>query len=501
MVHDPLEIKNDFPNLIFVDDLLREAFWPAKEFFYDLLREPIRQALGINVPPSLRQKFMAANGMPSWDHTTNNIMDHNYLWIDNYKNLSVELEKYFVENIPERSVIIGYELSPGLIKFFEKNNHHWIDFRISPIRFLSDLLIALRTSIPGLQKRLPSLAVRYSEIRLEANKLKASYIHKERYKKEYDLFRSSKDIVYVVGQTEADASLVNGKSLITLSCYEKRLKEIFFGKKVAYLPHPSAAKWHIEKEKSYLTSLNCSFFTDNIHLYNAFFEEKPGTFVGISSGSLQEAPFFNCSSVILYKAICPLYYPDIQDNRSDTSDYDQYWQIPFETFLDPEFIKFIFEQSSKIQRIPLRDIKSNELRQLHDTWWGYADIFSHSNGLIKAQQKELVKKLETIDKKQSVITSMILSFPDILDIKYKNLFVRTYKWIDGSKLTINNDGNFYRNGVISGSWMSEPAKKEYSIILIWSENSWIDKIISNDEWNILIVCNSEGNIFRCDAII
>ncbi|MEM0325197.1 MAG: hypothetical protein QXW35_04805 [Candidatus Aenigmatarchaeota archaeon] len=41
-----------YKNIVCIDDCLRKEWWPAKNFFYDLIREPIKQATDFDIKSS-----------------------------------------------------------------------------------------------------------------------------------------------------------------------------------------------------------------------------------------------------------------------------------------------------------------------------------------------------------------------------------------------------------------------------------------------------------------
>ena len=145
-----------FSNVVFLDDLTRDTWWPAKEFFYDLLREPIDQAIGIFPGPSLRQRRHDSIGPELLDRTISQGRNIDVSWVNSFEQIDIETAEYLTAQIKPDMLVLGYELSPGLISFLDDKKIHWIDFRISPIRFLQDLLIAVRSSIPSLQQELAS---------------------------------------------------------------------------------------------------------------------------------------------------------------------------------------------------------------------------------------------------------------------------------------------------------------------------------------------------------
>ena len=59
---------------------------------------------------------------------------------------------------------IGYELPPYLIRTLERAGIPWIDIRLHPVRFLDDLLFAIRAGLPETQAAMPPLSMAESEV-------------------------------------------------------------------------------------------------------------------------------------------------------------------------------------------------------------------------------------------------------------------------------------------------------------------------------------------------
>lgn len=345
-----------YTNIVCLDDLIRQEYSKAKEFFYNILREPIKQATNIDIKSS-----------PRFDNYQNNMKDtfsidkflafFDKKWNYYYHQIPTEAEEYLADNIPSNTLIISYEIPIWLEKFCEKNKIDFIDIRISPIRFARDLYICIKTNNNKLSNRLLKYKVFDEEIRLEASLLKAF----GRYKPQISI--SNNSIVFI-GQTADDASLVSEKGeFITID--DLNINEVFKDQNVYYLAHPYAkehAKIEFDKLRKYC---NKSELLENANIYNLMSSYIDLEFIAISSSAIQEAPYFDKKCRFLHKPICP-----IDDNNG-------YIQIHFKNIIEPIFWHKILKPKQdklKLKRLP--NLQPNMLRTLHNAWWGYAKFVS-----------------------------------------------------------------------------------------------------------------------------
>jgi hypothetical protein len=390
-------------------------------------------------------------------------------------------------------LVIGYELSPGLISFLDDKKIDWIDFRISPIRFLQDLLIAIRSSIPSLHQGLASLAVEASEIRLEASRLMAAYRHSERYARMRGETVLRDHTVFVIGQTQGDASLVQNGQFISFETYGERLRLLLSGKRSAYVPHPVTTLEHVHDDYSFLRQLDEKMEFLNSPLYDMFCSEQSAEFVGLSSGALQEARFFRREATPLFKPICPILYPDLEPRSLLGS-----WQIPLATFTSPKFFRMVFGLEPKMERTPLDQVDRNQLRKLHDVWWGYAAISGRPNQETQFSQQNLEKRLSAVEKRVATSTSLLLDFPRTSDPLYAGLYKVSFDWHDGSTVRLKSDGIVLRDNQAVEFWATQTQNDPSVVYVVWEIDGRFDKVVRNPEWDN-IICQTDTNSFFVDS--
>ncbi|MCS7231849.1 MAG: hypothetical protein RMJ67_06905 [Elusimicrobiota bacterium] len=386
-------IKNFCHNLEFsciacLDDLLREEWWPAKNFFYDLIREPIKIACGIDIKTSPRHG--EEHNLPSTFNIKHFInlcsLEGIKHWWEAYYRLSEKAENYISSHILENALIISYEMPPWLEKCILKSKAYFLDIRISPLRFGSDLYIAIRTNNLLINDRLRKYIIPDEEIRLEASLMAASVRHLRRYTSKN---RSLDGSLIYIGQTAYDASLVsiNG-NFVRVAEFSDKIRELGKGKYLFYKPHPNAESFakHEKEELERILGKSIKVCYENI--YTLLGSDDNIELIGISSGSLQEAKYFNKNAYILYKPIC---------------DLEKYVQVRFNDFISPIFWYDILKPDcSPPHFTKLPSIRENHLRFLHNVWWGYSsfliegrhffvECFERSGGL---ELKNRIIKLE-----------------------------------------------------------------------------------------------------------
>ena len=345
-----------YTNIVCLEDLIRKEFSQSKEFFYNILREPIKQATNIDIEFSPRFKNYNSNMKDTF--SIDKFLDFfDKEWNFYYHEIPEIAETYLVDNIPEDTLIIAYEIPLWLEKVCEKNKIDFIDIRISPIKFARDLYICIKTNNKKLSNRLVKYKVLDEEIRLEASLLKAF----GRYKPQTLVDNNS---IVFVGQTPKDASLVNDKGeFITVE--HLNIDEVFKNKDIYYIAHPYAkehAKIEFSKLKKYCNKIE---LLEDANIYNLMSSHNDLEFISISSGVIQEAQYFDKKCQFLYKPICP-----IDENKG-------YIQIHFRNIIEPIFwYKILKPKTNKPKLTKLPNLQPNMLRSLHNAWWGYARFVS-----------------------------------------------------------------------------------------------------------------------------
>ena len=104
--------------------------------------------------------------------------------------------------------------------------------------------------------------------------------------------------------------------------------------------------------------------------------------LAISSGVLQEAPYFDRKSHHLFKPICNL------DSQSIV-------QIRFSNFISPSFWEKLITGEKSKNTLDTPNIQLNQMRRLHNAYWGYADYMFENDLFYRNMLKYEIKRFSS----------------------------------------------------------------------------------------------------------
>ena len=197
-------------------------------------------------------------------------------WRKNYFRLSTPyktiLRQKFSTTLP---TFLGWELSPGMKRFFDENHLSYIDVSLSRIRFANDLLIDLSTNSTILAQEISRRVVCVSNT--ELTRIAQATI----------MDKTEHDTLIVVGQVAGDASLLtpNGQEM-TLRDFDDQIRSLALQyQRVLYRPHPKGASDVDQYFRDIPRDPEPSIYT---HM------ARGASFCAISSSTLEEAAVFGC---------------------------------------------------------------------------------------------------------------------------------------------------------------------------------------------------------------
>ncbi|WP_017444762.1 hypothetical protein [Gayadomonas joobiniege] len=371
--------------LVVIDDFIRRDYAHAKRFFYNLLREPVRQGTGFSLNFSAR------------DSENNNLrsgFDFNTFiemaapdgkWQPHYHHISDGAKQYLNKHILPDSFCLSYELPVWLKKILEENKVSYFDFRIAPLRFARDLYIAVNTNNTLLKNRLAKFIVGSNEIKLEAALIESAM--QIRTELNNPNCASGQPVIVYIGQTEFDASLLNEQGeFVRVADYADQLKNYVGTHKLVYKAHPWAKEFAVKEKQQIEKILEQNIELAEYSVYQYLSMPTNTSFIGLSSSVLQEAEFFGKESHVLFAPICPL---NIQTGKKD------HLLIRFEDFISPEFWWAILtpeHEAPEVKKLP--QLQASHLRQLHNVWWGYADYLLEGNEIIEKLSEQVIGRLD-----------------------------------------------------------------------------------------------------------
>jgi hypothetical protein len=361
-------------NIIFLDDLLRDSFFGAKRFIYTLIREPILQATGI-MPPDPADLPAKRGLLPDFDFETFRSLCGEKTWMECYHSIPATAADYLATWIPHNSLVVGYEMPPWLSDLLGRHEFKWVDIRLSPIRFARDMYVVLRGTIESLQPWIVS----EEELRLEAGLMRAAVIHNQSYRSKSN--NNHDDAVLFIGQTRADASLIaEDGSLLRVDHFKNEIIDFVAGREIFYKPHPAAGTWKNKEMEKLASITGRAIATVTDSTYGLLAGNMKFDLLTISSGTGQEASFFDRCACSLFQPIC-----DFRLNA----------HIRFIDFVSPGLwtdALGIDPGHLKVKHLPY--VPDSLMRHLHNEWWGYSDyIMENDNNLSEKKIKYFIKKL------------------------------------------------------------------------------------------------------------
>ena len=194
-----------------------------------------------------------------------------------------ELPKEFVallENAMQGALVAIFEPSPALVAFMERRMIPYVELRLHPARFLSDLLLWVRAGELNMNQRLRMYAASPDIVATEVVKRRGGA------KKPLDIAR---DAITFLAQTSRDSSLILDGRFFELAQQSERLKRLCAGRRTVIKPHPYDIR-----------SINARDWAElfpqapwsNENLYETLASEPVLEFVTISSGAGFEAQAF-----------------------------------------------------------------------------------------------------------------------------------------------------------------------------------------------------------------
>lgn len=197
-------------------------------------------------------------------------------WRRNYFRLAAPYRALLRRNTQQPELtMIGWEMSIGMKRWLDAHDVGYIDVRLSPMRFYSDLLLDFSTNRATLDRLIGSRFVCVTRPELVQTAQTAA------------IDDSEADTLLVVGQVAGDSSLIgrDGRQL-TLSDFRDRIAGLSAQyRRVLYRPHPKGAPAFDSIVRDLPRDPEPSIYT---HM------AKRASFCAISSSTLDEAAVFGC---------------------------------------------------------------------------------------------------------------------------------------------------------------------------------------------------------------
>jgi len=485
------ETGNIMMRIGFIDDIQRGHLWHSREFFYDLLRTAVISATGREPEPSLRRQMWADGKLDSGARPATLESHDAASWIDDYWSLSEHYKQEIRPYLARDVLYFGYEMTPGLRDFLGESGITYIDVRLSPLRFLPDLCVAMRSNDAVINGLLGRHCIPEKDVAREADFLKASKVHLTRYNGGRPA--GSDASTYLIGQTTADASILTKRGFAKLEDFTPEVVAFADGAPVFFLPHPYCPEDDNLRVASELRSGGLQVEMVKMNGYDLLCQEQPVRLIGLSSGLLQEAPYFRQSSKNLLPFICPVNF-----DGSQAAPADSYWQFDFDWFTSEEFIAAVVspQAEAKLSRSRVSNMKANRLRALHEAWWSYPEHVVRPSAYTRAICQEVASDMRRLNRKLDCLQSF--QPMSKVQVALRKWHVpRAYRWLDGAEITLGPDGAVRRNNIPCGSYFFT-GEKGFDFILSWHEGYYTDMCKWNRSSGLLEVDNGSER-FQCAA--
>jgi hypothetical protein len=311
---------------------------------------------------------------------------HRSFWCESVPGELIELFRQDYDH----ALVFGFELSPLMEFILNKLRCPWINVSISPLRFLSDLLLLVRFSDHFDAERVRTFAVSEKDITYAADYVRrwfAANLAKTNLKND--------DVVFFA-QAEGDRSLItNDGSFFSVEETVAELGDLVRKRRLWIKPHPYALQ--NEVVRSTIERLGGRLINENS--YGILSADVDIDIVTISSSIGREAPWFNKRAQLLYDF--PLSRSDTGLTILDSYCFSDFWRALLEQIMPVS--SFHRSGRADVRHPALRQTQSkpNVLREQLGFWGMPGDLWAENtstsiNREIKHARGELQHALAEI---------------------------------------------------------------------------------------------------------
>ncbi|MDM7858829.1 hypothetical protein [Thiopseudomonas acetoxidans] len=168
-----------------------------------------------------------------------------------------------------------------------------------------------------------------------------------------------------IGQTENDASLIDEAGrILKVDCFLEDIERIVGSRNLIYKPHPYDMRFAKKEYRALKRHTRLSTQIIKGDTYSLLASDLSFETLTISSGTCQEALFFNKKPFYLFKPIC---------NPWD------HLHVRLLEFCSPAFWAECLGYKSSKNLITMSYHPDNVMRRFHDVWWGYSDFMINND--------------------------------------------------------------------------------------------------------------------------
>jgi hypothetical protein len=271
-----------------------------------------------------------------------------------------QFDRLVIERL-RRRFCVGYELPPWLVRSLEQYAVPYVDLRLHPVRFLDDLLFAVRASSPDTQAELLAMAVPESEVVATAGLREAMC----RYISEA---RVPDDTLLVIGQRRFDSTQIIGGDFFDAHRQTAEIHALCARHAaVALKPHPLDRQHSLLEVAAAAPARVIGVITDNAYRMMAL--PQVTAILTVNSGIAYEAPYFGKRVHTLAPLQMRLGWRGAEHDATVHASLD-------DVVLTPDFWRVVLAPHTRVSasdgmRLPP---KPNRLRIALDSFWNFQEI-------------------------------------------------------------------------------------------------------------------------------
>lgn len=260
-----------------------------------------------------------------------------------------------------RRFCIGYEMPPWLIHLLDQHAVPYVDIRLHPVRFLDDLLFAVRASAPESQADLLAMAVQESEVFATAGLREAMC----RFISEA---RVPDNTLLVAGQRRFDSTQIADGTFFDAMPRASEIHAICARYQAVVLkPHPLDRHHSLLEVAAGAPSRVIGVIEDNV--YRMLSLPQISAILTVNSGLVHEAPYFGKRVHALAPSPVRLAWRGAMPAADTHASMD-------DAVLTPDFWRLVLAPHAPVTAadgMRLR-AKPNRLRIALDSFWNYQEI-------------------------------------------------------------------------------------------------------------------------------
>ena len=336
-----------------------------RRWFFDLLCRPIERATGIRPQTFFSSTNQELNTLDRREFfKLSNIecdLSKTQFWFN--PNLITENSlDYIKQFISSDDLIIGYELTSETRSILETLNIKYIDFWLHPVRFMDDILFALRSNQSEVDRAISAYSMDEYTPYLYADKIKIqSYKGSNRFNTNVP-----ENTALFIGQMDNDKSVCCEGKMLSILDFKSEFEILTQDfSHVLFSKHP-----YLKKPQPQLNEFLASF--SNVTLsedptYHLLCNRHIEKVVSLSSSILHEAQYFDKPTEYLFKPIIDL--------SKDSSSNNTYHSI-YNDFVNPSFWQRTLQPIINTYNCPDVSFYSskNKIRNMLNFHWGYKTI-------------------------------------------------------------------------------------------------------------------------------